>query len=196
VNKLTIAGLSLLATVAATMPADAAGTTVGANDSVTVTITGRSQGAFPGDATKLNAIRVYHLDFGEVGARDSATGLPTGKRTSTPLRFVKAMDKATPYMFQALATNEVLSTVKFTIAGTRLADNSFGGASDAPLLTITLSNVSVASDTLIAPSDKDPASGVAYGGAVEQVTLTYQKVEIAYAGGKTTTETWQNGLVQ
>ncbi len=194
-NKLAIAGLSLLATAAVTMPADAAGTTVGANDAVTVTITGMRQGAFPGDTSKGNSIRVYHLEFGEVGTRDQASGLATGKRVSTPLKFIKAVDKSTGHMFTALSSNETLSKVMFTIGGTRQADGSFSSPSDSPVLTITLSNAVIASDTIVAPSDKDPASGVAYGGAVEQVSLTYQKIEItSSSGGKTASDNWQAGL--
>ena len=50
----------------------------------------------------------------------------------------------------------------------------------------------VASDQVIAPSEKEPASGVAYAGAVEQVSLTFQKIEVTYAaGGVTAADNWQ-----
>jgi type VI secretion system Hcp family effector len=184
-NKLTVAGLSLLAAVAATMPAGAAGTTPGSGDSVFMIVKGQKQGAFAGDTSKKGQIGVYHLEFGGSSPRDLATGMATGKRTWSTVKVIKALDRASPQFFNAFTQNENLLTVEFDVYGpARGADGKFGanGSGEVMLYTIRLTNAVVTSDTVIAPSDKDPAAGVAYGGAVEQLSLVFQKIEVSYVG--------------
>ncbi len=184
-NKLTIAALSLVTTFVATSPADAAGTTPGSGDSVYMTVKGQRQGQFAGDATRKNQMIVYHLEFGGTSPRDTASGMPTGKHTWSTVKITKALDRASPQFFNAFAQNESLSQVEFDIYGPpRGADGRFGtnGSAETLLYTVKLTNASVASDAVIAPSEKDPAAGVAYNGAVEQVSLVFQKIEVSYVG--------------
>jgi type VI secretion system secreted protein Hcp len=194
-NKLTIAGLSLLATVGVTMPADAAGTTAGSNDLVYVIVRGQKTGTFTGDTTKQGQIAVYHITYNETAPRDSASGLPSGKRVSNPITFTKALDKSSPQFFGALVNNENLTTVTFNFYGSRAVDGRVTSTgNDGLLYTITLTNASIASDEIIGPSDKDPASGVAYPGAVEQVSLVYQKITVTAVGGVTSADNWNRPI--
>jgi type VI secretion system secreted protein Hcp len=202
VNKLTIAGLSLVATVAATMPAGAAGTTVGSSDSVFVSVKGAKTGNFAGDASNKLAPKgqqmvVYHLEFGGIAPRDPASGLASGKRQWSQVKFIKSLDKASPQFFNSFASNEQLSTVVFTVVGPSrgLDGKATAGGAEVPLYTVTLTNASIASDQVIAPSQKDPASGVAYAGAVEEVSLTFQKIEVMYVqGGITAGADWASPI--
>jgi type VI secretion system secreted protein Hcp len=190
-NKLTIAGLSLLATVAATAPAGATGTTAGSNDLVYVIVKGQKTGTFTGDGTKQGQIAVYHFSFTETSPRDAQSGLPTGKRVSSPITFTKALDKSSPQFFNALVNNENLATVTFNFYGSRGTDGRVTSTgNDGLLYTITLVNASIASDELSGPSDKDPASSAAYPGSVEQVTLVYQKITVTAVGGASASDNW------
>jgi type VI secretion system secreted protein Hcp len=190
VNKLAIAGLSLLAAVTATMPAGA-GTTAGSGDSVYVQVTGATQGGFSGDSANGGRLLVYHFDLSGIAPVDAASGLNTGKRKWNPIKFTKALDKSSAQFSKAFSTNERLSSVTFTVYGpARNADGSVSGGGATALLTVKLTNATIASDEIIAPSDKDPASGAAYPEAVENLAVTFTNITISYPGGVTNSDTW------
>lgn len=81
-----------------------------------VTIEGTKQGALKGES-----IREAHKDkiaglafyYELQSPRDAATGLASGKRQHRPITFTKEWGAASPQIFQALATNEVLKSVLF-----------------------------------------------------------------------------------
>ncbi len=61
---------------------------------------------------KIMVIAVSHEI---VSPRDSASGLPTGKRQHKPLTILKPIDKSTPLLFQALTTNEQIASIEFEV---------------------------------------------------------------------------------
>jgi hypothetical protein len=52
--------------------------------------------------------------------RDVATGLASGKRQYKPVQVVKSLDKSSPKLFQALTTNEVLTSVSFLFSNHKI----------------------------------------------------------------------------
>jgi type VI secretion system secreted protein Hcp len=75
----------------------------------TLAVQGKTQGLFPG--TKEGAIPALRLSYGVKSPRDLASGLATGKRQHGPVVVTKLVGISSPQLFQALTTNEVLSSV-------------------------------------------------------------------------------------
>jgi type VI secretion system secreted protein Hcp len=180
-NKLTIAGLSLLATVAAATSAAA--------ETVSLELAGQKQGNIAGEASKADRrgqIDVLHLDVGATSPVDAASGQTTGRRRWSTLKFVKPLDVASPKILNAFATSENLTKVIFHVYR-----NDAQGR-EAGYYTIQLTNAVVVSDQVVLPSDKDPATGAAYASSVEIVSLTFQKISVTYVqGGIAGADTWQ-----
>src|SRR5260221_8493409 len=86
-----------------------------------VTIEGSRQGRFKGESTLANAKgKIEGLTFSsEVASpRDVATGQASGKRIHSPITFTKQWGAASPQLFQAAVTNEILKSVLFEFVGT------------------------------------------------------------------------------
>ncbi len=142
-----------------------------------VSIEGTKQGKFKGES-----LREAHPDtlpargFGyEVRApRDASTGMAAGKRVHGPVTFLKEWGAASPQLFQALTTNEVLKTVLFEFVHTT------DDGSEEVYHTIKLTNATVASIRQYTAAD----AGVASRG-VDEVALAFERIEIESKTGKT-----------
>ena len=102
--------------------------------------------------------------------RDAATGLPTGKRVHTPVVFTKVVGTASPQLFQALTSNENLTSVVITAPGG---------------YTIELTNANV--------SEVKQYTEVVNGATtvLEDVSFTFQKIEVRDpATGAVATDDW------
>jgi type VI secretion system secreted protein Hcp len=88
-----------------------------------VAFKGTKQGQLKGESTKSQSSQksgwkntaVLSFEFGLQSPRDASSGLPTGKRTHSPITIVREVDSASPLLWQALCTNEALESVKFTL---------------------------------------------------------------------------------
>jgi type VI secretion system secreted protein Hcp len=128
-----------------------------------MTVVGAKQGAIKGEA----AAGSIHLT-GVVHQMDAASGMASGKRQHNPITITKEVDSASPKLFQASASNEVLSQVVIAFQGS--------GAGDAAQ-KIVLTNATILS--------------IRKAGKTEQITLDYQVIEVTYAkGGKTAMDDW------
>ena len=130
-----------------------------------MTIKGAKQGQFKGEAMS-SQIRLVNV------VRDTpmATAMPTGRRMHSTITITKEIDKASPMIFQALSTNEVLSEVVI----------NFNGASGGPKTAqkIVLTNATILS--------------VRKAGGNEIITLDYQNIQVTWTdGGKTATDDWE-----
>ena len=87
-----------------------------------VSIEGEAQGKFKGEAafSKFGAGKITGVSFfmETVSPRDVATGQASGKRQHKPIRFTKEWGAASPQIYQALVTNEVLKSVLFEFVRT------------------------------------------------------------------------------
>jgi type VI secretion system secreted protein Hcp len=118
-------------------------------------------------------------------SRDVATGQASGRRQHKPVVIAKEWGVASPQLFQALVTNELLTEVLVDFVGT---DPRSG--QDVLTHRIRLTNAIV---TNILHKTEEPvgASGTAKHGAVgspphlEEVSFTFQRIELEDLIGKT-----------
>ncbi len=145
--------------------------------SCVVTITGSKQGRFKGESTSVNdkdGIPVLAYRYEVVSPRDPVTGQPTGKRQHHPVTFVKAWGAATPQIFQALVTNEVLSTVVFDFTHISAQGKAF------EFERVTLTNASISGQRQYTETT---VTGVL--NELEHISLTFQKITIENPEGHT-----------
>ncbi len=132
-----------------------------------VTIEGTKQGKFKGEGSgRVNSDKIVGVKFfyEVIAPRDPATGLPTGKRQHRPLVITKDWGAASPQLFAALVSNEVLKTVVCEF----VRPNSVG--QEQVYETIKLTNASI--------SDIKRYTDTESGREVEDVAFTFQKIEI------------------
>ena len=124
-----------------------------------------------------SSIEILSLNHEIVSPRDPASGLPTGKRQHKPFTFVMELGKATPAIQQAFLDNELLTSVELNVFGP--------DAKGAETLTYTvkLTNASISAIRLLpGPNDK----------VVQEVSLTYQKIEWIWRDGNVTaSDDWE-----
>jgi type VI secretion system secreted protein Hcp len=132
-------------------------------------ITGQRQGAIHGDrglGGDAAQIPVRTLTEEIASPRDAATGQATGKRQHMPVTLVKSLDSASPQLFMAAVTNEILSSVRCTF----YRDRGVGGVA-SPYFRLVLTNAGIA-------DLKMAGDGATNGNELESVALTYQRIEL------------------
>lgn len=157
-----------------------------------VTIEGTKQGKFKGDnKNRASKDKITGLAFGyEVDSpRDPATGHATGRRTHKPVWFVKEWDAASPQIFQALVTNEVLKSVLFEFY------QKTPKGTDEIYFTIQLTNATFSTMRLLKGNDGagstclvPDATLAGNSKELDVVMLTFQHIEIESKTGKTMAE--------
>jgi type VI secretion system secreted protein Hcp len=144
-----------------------------------MTVEGKNQGVIQGGVVqrgKEGAIQLLALSHQVVSPRDVATGQATGKRQHKPIVIRMAVDKSFTKLYQAMVTNESLSSVEIKAFG---ATRGRGGAIESNLWTIKLQDASVAdinSSSLpgVRPNETQQ---------VLDVSFTYQKIEWTWLEG-------------
>lgn len=135
-----------------------------------ITIKGKKQGQFKGEShhsSMHGKIPVLSFSFELDSPRDSMSGQASGKRHHRPIRVVKEWGAASPQIFSALVSNEVLDSVVIELVGT----NPDG--SEHINETITLTNA------MVAKYDRHPrANSSAGGNMVEEVLFTFENVSL------------------
>ena len=156
-----------------------------------VTVTGKTQGAFKGESTQKGRegkIQGVAFSYGVISPRDPASSLPTGKRQHQPVVFSKEWGASSPQFYQAIYTNEVLTTVLF----------EFFVQKTTNILvldhTIKLTNASISAVRQTLP-DNQPANSVDPR-ELQEISLTFQKIEIvSTTGGTQTSDDWETPAV-
>ena len=144
-----------------------------------VAIEGKQQGKFKGESkrkARKDQIEGLAFSYEVQSPRDAATGQATGKRVHKPITVVKEWGAATPQLFQALVTNEQLTSVVMEFVRTDAAGK------ELVFHRVTLTNAAV-SDI------RQHIDGL--GNAhpeLEDVSFTFQKIKIENLAGKTTAE--------
>jgi len=136
-----------------------------------ISIEGTKQGVFKSEVARKGAERFAGLraSYELTSPRDLATGQASGKRQHKPLSFVKELGPASPQLFNACATNEVLKTVTLEF------DKSNATGEESIYFTIKLTNATVSDIRYLTEDGKE----------LEEVSLTFQKIEVASTVGKT-----------
>ncbi len=155
-----------------------------------VTIEGTKQGKFKQETPrekhkdKLAGI-AFHYNIRS--PRDAASGQPSGKRSHGPVQIVKEWGPATPQLFQALCTNEVLKSVLFEFVKT---DKN---GDEIVYHTIKLVNATVSEiDQYLAGDAKQDTHHDVH--ELEKISFTFQKIEMESKDGKTMAmDDWYQG---
>jgi type VI secretion system secreted protein Hcp len=144
-----------------------------------VTIEGTKQGRLAGESTrevhkgKLAGIGFSYEVTSSLGA---ASGRASRKREHGPITFTKEWGAASPQLFAALVTNEVLETALFEFVRT----NDVGV--ERVFQTIRLTNASVTSIHQYVAAQEDTELDHA---ELEDVALSFRDIEITNVDAKT-----------
>jgi type VI secretion system secreted protein Hcp len=163
-----------------------------AAETVALFLKGQKQGEIKGESAqrspaRTDSIECLYYEQGAVSPRDAASGLPTGKRTYRQVVFRKRIDRSSPLLWQAMATNENLPEATFKFF--RPTTSGLGLGVQEQFYTVKLTNASIASIRDYVPSTVDPTT--ASQPPMEEVTLTFQKIEWTFTtGGITSMDTW------
>lgn len=149
-----------------------------------VSIEGTKQGKFKGESIRENhkdKIAGIGFTYECLSPRDANTGQASGKRQHKPVSFLKEWGAASPQIFQALCTNEVLKKVLFEFVHTTPEGE------EEVYHTVTLTNATVSSLHQFVNNQAEDGRGkvVFDTREMEQVALTFQKIEIESKVGKT-----------
>ena len=133
-----------------------------------LTVTGTKQGPIKGMAAKEGGSE-GSMAVSAVVHETAAAGAPAGKRQHSPITITKEVDSASPSLFQAMTTHEVLSEVTITIQGS--------GAGMKAAQRIVLTNATITNIRKV--------------GTAEQITFDYPTIEVTYkGGGKSAMDDW------
>lgn len=162
-----------------------------------VGIKGHNQGVFKGEGPPQSKLKdkILGLSFSyEVKSpRDAATGQASGKRQHSPIKIVKEWGAATPQIFQALTTNEVLPEVTLEFLRTNANGEEY------VYYRIKLTNASVSNIRQFSTDPPEGGSSAKHQGAagykqMEEVSFTFQKIELENADAKIATQDdWHTG---
>jgi len=154
-----------------------------------VTIRGAKQGIFKGQSsTKQHQNEIQGLQFISLltSPRDAATGQATGKRQYAPIVFTKEWDASSPQIFEAAATNELLSLVEFDF----VRSTPDGRESVYETIKLTDATISSVKHYIGFPDAGEPPDSR----ALEDVGITFRKIEISNNDAKTTAmDDWTAG---
>ena len=139
---------------------------------------GQKTGPFNGGGTQKgheNSILVHSFNEEILVPLDATTGLPTGKREHEPLVIVKELDKASPLLWNALVTNENLTSAVLEFFATSPT------GIEQMIYTITLTNASICSMRQFMADNEIPANAPLP--VREEISFTYQKITWTWVQG-------------
>jgi len=151
-----------------------------------VTIEGMKQGKFKGESIReAHKDKITGLSYShEISSpRDIATGRASGKRQHGPVTITKEWGASTPQIFQALVHNETLKTVLFEFIHTT------PDGLEEVYQTIKLANATVSKVRQVTgkgeSSDSAKTQATYDTHELEEVSFTYQRIEVENLPGKT-----------
>ncbi len=144
-----------------------------------VTIEGSQQGKLKGDSKRKahkDAITGLAFEYAVTSPRAAGSGQATGRRQHSPITITKRWGAATPQLFQALVTNELLKSVLIEFVKTSPQGK------EVVYHTVKLTNANVVSIEQYAnPEDRE----------LEEVSISFQKIEIDNKdGGTSAVDDW------
>ncbi len=152
-----------------------------------VSIEGTKQGKLKGESLRdahKNKITGLSYSHEIQSPRDVATGLASGKRQHGPIAFTKEWGPASPQLFQALVSNEILKSVKFEFIHTTPE------GIEEVYYTIELEHGTVSGIKSATGIGQDSSGSSRHGEAydtheLEVIALTYKKITVSHLPGKT-----------
>ena len=110
------------------------------------------------------------FEYSVISPRDPQSGLPTGQRMHKPVVFTAALGPATPQLFAALCTNELLPTVVFDCYGHTTQGKTVLAHS------VKLTNAAIASIDLVKPNLRN--TQLSKEDERQQIALTFSQIEL------------------
>ena len=153
-----------------------------------VAIKGKKQGAFKGESPRdpqKSKIEGLAFEYEVTSPRDLATGQAKGKRQHKPITIVKEWGAATPQLFTACVTNEVLPEVTFEFRKTNANGEEY------TYHKIKLTDATIATVRQFTSGATEGASSAKHSSStdtkeLEAVSFTFRKIEVENTDGKTT----------
>jgi type VI secretion system secreted protein Hcp len=168
--------LSALVGLSFGLPAAWAQTRAGGSEFY-VLIEGTKQGSFANESvSKSHPNRLVGLNYEHLlkSPRDPASGMATGKRQHGPVTFTKEWGAASPQLFQALVSNEILKSVTF----------EFYRLNSAGIEELT-TQVRLSDAAVTEIHQHSPPPGTANVRQLEDISFTYRAIEIQHLPAKT-----------
>lgn len=149
-----------------------------------ITFEGARQGRFSGESQQPNrALQSEGLKYEcqvEI-PRDKNTGLPSGRRQYKPVVITKEWGAATPQLLEAMATGEVIKSVKMEFVKT-LPDGT-----EEVWQTITLTGAQV-----VGINQMTDEEGKGNYRQLEEISFIFDKIEVVHRASKNSvTDTWK-----
>lgn len=143
-------------------------------------------GDVTGTPDRTGAIEVLYYQSDVKSPRDLATGQASGRRQYQPVIIRKRIDKASPLLARALATNQIGdATIQFY---RQAAGHGVGGQEQ--FFTVQFQGISFASIQHLLP-DTHKSAGEVSTPPIEELTFTFQKITWTFVdGGITATDDW------
>ncbi len=134
-------------------------------------VKGAKQGDFKGESGKdRNDIPIFGFGYGVQSPRDPTTGQASGKRQHKPITVYKEWGVVSPQLYEALVTNEVLTSVVIDEVLTS------PDGKDEVYMEIRLTNASLVEIAINPERLDDPPLWTKK--EIEQVSFVFQKIEI------------------
>ena len=132
------------------------------------------------------SIECLFWQSGVLTARESGSGMATGRRQYEPLVIRKRIDKASPLLYKALVENNVIEGVfKF------FRPNPNGDGTTEQFYTVEIKKGRVATVKQISPDSFDPA--LANRPPMEEISFVFHTIKWTYTnGGVEHEDTWDN----
>jgi type VI secretion system secreted protein Hcp len=130
-------------------------------------------------------IVVIEANHEVVSPRDAVSGLPTGRRMHKPFIITKEVDRATPLLYNMLASNENISSfeLQFWRPGVKAAS---GLGAEVQYYTVKLTNASIADIQFAQPNTREADSQKL--AEFERIAFTYQRIEWVWNDGALTAQ--------
>jgi type VI secretion system secreted protein Hcp len=131
-----------------------------------------------------NSIECVYFEQGVITARESGSGMATGRRQYQPLMIRKRIDKSTPLLAKSLCRNEVIEgTFKF------FRPNPTGDGTTEQFFTVVVKQGRINSQKLVNPDVIVPATATEP--PLEEVSFVFHTIEWTYTnGGISHEDTW------
>ncbi len=144
---------------------------------------GQKQGQILGSVTQKGRegwIEVIAVNHTIVSPRDTASGLPTGKRQHKPFVITKQLDKSSPLLYNALCNNENIPELSVQFWTPQLAAATGMGA-EKQHYTVKLTNANIAAINFLMLNNKNPALSQVKD--MEEIHFSYKKIEWTWVDG-------------
>ncbi len=155
-------------------------------------LTGQKTGVIKGSVTQKGRegkIMVIAVSHEIVSPRDSASGLPAGKRMHKPFVITKELDQSSPLLYNVLVGNENIPTWELQFWTPQLRATGGLGA-EVQHFTVDLVNANIASISFRMPNNKHPE--LMKFAEYEEIAFTYQKITWTWKdGGITASDDWE-----